>query len=385
MDQDNVSRHRLGEKEIILVGTAHISRESVELVERIIDEEKPDTVCVELCRARYQAMTQQDLWQETDIIKIIRQKQTSLLIAQWLMASFQNRIAERLRIRPGEDMLAAIRKAEEIGARLVLADREIRVTLTRTWRGLSFWGKIRLIQELLASLLFSPEVGEEEIEALKKQDVLETAIADMKDKFPSIKETIIDERDRWLASCIGEAEGEKIVAVIGAGHRAGIAENLGTALKRETINRIPPPAVWSRLLGWTIPLIILTLILAGFIYSGNKAGLGMLVSWVAITAAFSGLGALVMLAHPATIIASALAAPLTTLHPLLAAGWVAGLTEASLRKPRVKDFISLKQDILSFHGFFRNKITRILVLIALVNMTTSIGTFVAIPVMMRHF
>ncbi len=355
------------------------------LVERTIDEERPDTVCVELCRDRYEALRQQDSWREMDIVKVIRQKRTSLLLSQLLMSSFQKRLAKKFNIRPGEEMMRALAKAEEIGARMVLADRGIRVTMLRTWRKMGFWTKTKLLTEMLASPFIGEEVTEEEIEKLKQSDVLEIALQAVGEKMPSLKTTLIDERDLYLAHEIGAAPGEKIVAVVGAGHVPGIVRNFGREIDIDALNTVPPPGLWSRFFGWGFSLGIIILFAAGFFYSGSQASLNMIKWWTIITSACAALGAAMLLAHPLTIVASAAAAPITTLHPLIAAGWVAGLTEASLRKPQVKDFLALADDITTLYGFVRNKITRILLLVAVVNLTTSVGTFVAIPVMMRFF
>jgi len=384
---ENEAIHRIDRegRQIVLIGTAHVSRESAELVEQVIEAERPDTVCVELCRPRFEALQQQDQWQQTDIVKVIREKRTSLLLSQLIMASLQRKIAQRFHITPGEEMLRAIAKAREQGAELCLADREIRVTLQRTWQRMGFWKKVKFLPEVLLSFFSTEEITEEEIEKLKQQDVLELALRTVGDKLPEVKETLIDERDLYLAHSIDHAPGKKIVAVVGAGHVPGILQHLGENIDIEALKRIPEKGLWGRSAGWLFPLAILGIFVAGFFYSGSEASLKMITWWAAITASFSALGALLLLAHPLTIAASALAAPITTLHPLIAAGWVAGLVEAGLRKPKVLDFLALKDDITSFTGFFRNKITRLLLLVAVVNLTTSIGTFVAIPVIMRFF
>ncbi len=383
--ENNVHRRSLDGREIVLVGTAHVSRESADLVERIITEEKPDTVCVELCQTRFEAITQKDRWQEMDIVKVIREKRSTLLLFQLLMVSFQKRIAEKFGIKPGEEMLRAIGKAEEIGARLCLVDRGIRVTLLRTWRMMGFWSKSKFLSEVVLSLFGAEEITKEDIEKLKQHDMLELALQTVGEKMPSVKITLIDERDEYLAHTIGHAGGKKIVAVVGAGHVPGIMKHLGRQIDLDELDRIPPPGLWARTAGWSFSAAIVGLFIAGFFASGGRASMHMILWWAAITAAWSGMGSLIMLAHPVTILASAMAAPVTTLHPLVAAGWVAGLTEATIRKPQVKDFLSLTGDITTVRGFFRNKITRILLLVAIVNLTTSIGTFVAIPVMMRFF
>jgi len=383
LENENVHRVNLEDREIILIGTAHVSRKSADLVESVITEIRPDTVCVELCQPRYEAIRQRDKWQQTDIVKVIREKRTSILLSQLIMASLQRKIAEKFNITPGEEMLRAIAKAQEIGAEIVLADREIRVTLLRTWRKMGFWSKMKVLPDLLLSLFSTEEITAEEIEKLKQHDVLELALQTVGEKLPGLKTTLIDERDLYMAQTIGHAPGAKIVAVVGAGHVPGILKHLGGEIDIEVLNRIPEKGLWGRSAGWIFSLAIVGLFISGFFYSGSQASLNMIAWWSLITAAFSGMGALILLAHPLTILASAAAAPITTLHPLIAAGWVAGLIEATLRKPQVKDFLALKDDITSVRGFFRNKITRLLLLVAFVNLTTSIGTFVAIPVIMR--
>lgn len=383
MEHANIHRIDLGDRKIILIGTAHVSRESVELVERVIAEEKPDTVCVELCRPRREAIEQQDQWHRTDLLKVIREKRTTILLSQLIMASLQRKIARKFNITPGEEMIRAIARAEEIGAEVVLADREIRVTLLRTWRKMGFWNKVKVLPDVLLSLFATEEITEEEIEKLKQNDVLELALQTIGEKLPGLKTTLIDERDLYMAQTIGHAPGVRIVAVVGAGHVPGILRHLGEEIDLEPLNRIPDGSAWGRFAGWFFPLAVVALFITGFFYSGSQAGLTMILQWSLITAAFSGLGALILLAHPLTIVASAAAAPITTLHPLIAAGWVAGLVEATLRKPQVKDFLALKDDIISVRGFFRNRITRLLLLVAVVNVTTTIGTAIAIPVILR--
>ena len=244
MDDKNISRFFYQNKEIILVGTAHVSRESADLVEKTIREEKPDTVCVELCQDRLEAIRQQERWHEMDIMKVIRDKRTSLLLAQLLMASFQRKMAQKFQVQPGEEMRRAVRLTEETGARLVLADRSIRITLLRAWRMMGFWSKIRVLPEMILSLFDTDEITEEDIEKLKEQDVLEIALKSLGEKLPALKSTLIDERDQFLARMIGEAEGQKIVAVVGAGHVPGIKANMGQDIDMDQLNRIPEKGLY---------------------------------------------------------------------------------------------------------------------------------------------
>jgi pheromone shutdown-related protein TraB len=385
LDHQNVHRLTLDSREIILIGTAHISRESADLVDRVITEEKPDVVCVELCKARFEAIQQKDKWQDMDIVKVIRENRTALLLSQLLMMSLQKKIAERFNINPGEDMLRAISRAEESGAEVVLADREIRVTLLRTWRMMGLWSKMKFLSDMILSLFIGENITEENIEELKQHDVLDLALKSIGEKLPELKTTLIDERDQFLACSIRNSQGRKIVAVVGAGHIPGIIENIGKAIDIDEINTIPPRSFWARFFGWGFSAAIMSLFVAGFFYSGGRTSIHMMLSWSVITAICATIGAMILLAHPFTILASALSAPIATLHPLIATGWVAGLTEATFRKPQVRDFLDLKDDITTVKGFFRNRITRILILVVVVNLTTSIGTFVAIPVMMKYF
>lgn len=385
MAHDNTYRLELNGREIILIGTAHVSRDSADLVEKVIGEERPDVVCVELCKSRFDSIMQKETWHKTDIVKVIREKQASLLLFQLIMVSFQKRIAQKFSINPGEEMIRAIAGAENIGAEVILADRDVRVTLLRAWRRMSFFSKVKIIPEMILSLFVPEQVTEEEIENLKERDALEMAIQTTGEKLPDLKAILIDERDQYLAHTISNVSGRKVVAVVGAGHVPGIIKNLGKEIDVKEINQIPPPRLWSKLTGWMFSVAVIGLFIAGFFYSGSQASMNMIMSWAVITAACSAAGALLLLAHPITIAVSAIAAPITSLHPLIAAGWVAGLTEATVRKPQVKDCLELTKDITSIRGFFRNKISRILILVIIVNLTTSIGTFVAIPVMMRYF
>ncbi len=384
MEHADIHRRSFDGKEVVFVGTAHVSKESAELVEAVIEEEKPDTVCVELCKTRLEALKNPRKWLETDIVKVIKEKRTSVLLSQLLMASFQKRMAEKFDIRPGEEMHRAVVAAEKIGAEVVPADRDIRVTLMRTWRKMGWWSKFKLLPEAVASLIMAEEIGEEEIEKLKKRDALEVALNLFGQKLPEIKTTLIDERDEYLSHTIRRAPGMKVVAVVGAGHVPGILKNQGKEVDIEALNEVPPKGPWSDVVQWVLLTGVLGLIIGGFFHAGSQASFNMVKSWVAITALSAAVGALAVLAHPLTIVTAAISAPVATIHPFIATGWIAGLAEASLRKPQVKDFLDLAEDIKTVRGFWRNKITRILLLVVFVNLTASAGTLAAIPAMM-HF
>ena len=371
------------QKHVILVGTAHVSRDSAQQVASVIQDESPDTVCVELCQSRYQSIRQKERWQETDIVKIIKEKKSFLLLSNLLLASFQKRIAKKLNIKPGAEMIAAIETADEIGAAIYLADRDIRTTLSRTWREMGLWNKIKLLFQLILSLGEVDEIKEEDIEKMKQEDVLETLLTEVGKSLPILKDILINERDQYLAAKIRTAPGKKIVAIVGAGHIPGIKKNWNADVDIQALEKLPPKKKAAGFLKWLIPAAIMAMFIAGFFYGGKQAGKDMIVWWIAANAILAGLGAIIALAHPLTIIASMLAAPLTSLNPMIAAGWVSGLVEAFSRKPKVKDLERLPEDILSVRGFWKNKVTRILLVVVFTNLGSSVGTFVAFPVIVK--
>ena len=382
-ENNNIYRLFFEDKTVILLGTAHVSKDSEQLVADVIEAERPDTVCVELCESRFQSIRQKDKWLDTDIIKVIKEKKSFLLLSNLLLASFQKRIADKFDIKPGAEMIKAIESGEAIGAGIHLADRNIRITLTKTWRVMGLWDKIKLLFQLLLSMGEIDEINEEDIEKMKQEDVLETLLADVGKSLPVLKDILIDERDQYLTHKIRTASGKKIVAVVGAGHVPGIKKYWDTEIDMARLEQIPPKGKTSGILKWLIPFAIFVIFVFGFYHGGTHAGAEMITWWVMANGILAGLGALVAFAHPFTILSSVLAAPLTSLNPMIAAGWVSGLVEAFTRKPKVRDFENLPEDILSIRGFWRNKITRILLVVVFTNIGSSLGTFVAIPLMVK--
>ncbi len=381
----NVQRIAWQDKEILLVGTAHVSRESADLVEKVIREEKPDTVSVELCESRYQNLTQEHRWQETDLIKAIREKKSFLLLMNLILSYFQRKIGRNLGVRPGEEMLRAVRTAEETGAVVHLADRDIRVTLARAWRLMGLWSKIKLFSQLLVSSGELDDLTPDDIESLKEKDVLEALLDEIGESLPEIRSVLIDERDLYLAEKIRQSPGRKVIAVVGAGHVPGILKHFGKDVDLQALNEVPPGGPWKTVFKWGLPLLIAAIFTVGFFRAGPSAGMDMLKWWVLANGVLGGLGAAAALAHPLTIVSAVTASPLTSLNPMMAAGWVAGLVEAFISKPKVRDFESLSQDMTSLQGFWRNKISRILLVVVFTNIGSSLGTFVAIPLMVRVF
>ncbi|HKK90048.1 MAG TPA: TraB/GumN family protein [Desulfobacteraceae bacterium] len=385
-DKTNMTDHIVcNGKEIILVGTAHVSRESADLVTKIITDEKPGTVCVELCTSRLASIRDNDKWRNMDIVKVIKEKKALLLLMNLLLASFQKKIAEKFDIQPGQEMINAVDAAEAVGAETVPADREIQTTLSRVWRGMGFWEKTKLMFQLIFSLGSSDEITEEEIEQMKQEDILQTLLADVKRSHPVMEKILIDERDQYLAEKIRQAPGEKIVAVVGAGHVPGIKRYLAGEKKNslDRLDTIPPGGNLGKVMKWLIPGAIFLLFTAGFFMKGGNAGKEMIWMWIAANGIFAGIGAIAAMAHPFTIVSSILAAPLTSLNPMIAAGWVSGLVEAFSRKPKVKDLEAIPVDITSIRGFWRNSVTRILLVVVFTNLGSTVGTMTAIPLMLR--
>jgi len=376
-------RVNIDDKEIVLLGTAHVSRESAEAAKALIEAEQPDSVCVELCPSRYQSIRQQKQWQETDIVKVIKEKKSFLLFANFLLASFQKRIGDKLGIKPGEEMIFAVNAGEAAGSEICLADRDIRTTLSRTWRSTGAWSKLKLLFQLLFSMGGVDEIDQADIEKMKQTDMLESILSELEKSHPSLRKILIDERDQYLAHKIRHAPGPKIVAVVGAGHIPGIQKYLTDDIDIAPLETVPPKGRGAGILKWLIPAVILLLLVFGFFLGGAETGKDMISWWVAANAVFAGLGAIIAFAHPITILATIVAAPLTSLNPMIAAGWVAGLVEAFLRKPKVRDFENLSEDILSVRGFWKNKVTRLLLIVILANLGSSIGTFVALPLMLK--
>ena len=372
---DNVNEIVFDEKKILLVGTAHISQSSVDEVNKVIEQEQPDTVCIELCASRHQAMVDKDQWKNTDIFKVVREGKSFLLLSNLIMTAFQKRLGSQLGVKPGAEMLAAIQASERINAELQLVDRDVKITLQRTWRGMPFWGRMKVFSQLLASLFIREEISKEEIEKLKESDALSEAMQMLADQSPDMKRILIDERDQFMAEKIRQAPGKRIVAVVGAGHVKGLSLELEREHNLAELETVPSPGKLGIWLKWGIPALIIGLIGYGFYAVDTDVSIEMIQRWFLINGTLSAIGTAIAFGHPITIATAFVAAPFTSLNPAVAAGWVAGLVEAVLRKPQVRDFEDLAEDITHLRGFWKNNITRILLVVMFANLGSAIGTF----------
>jgi pheromone shutdown-related protein TraB len=372
-----------------LIGTAHVSRESIEEVKKVIHEEKPDVVCVELDQGRYNSLFQTDNWEKLNLSKVFKEGKGFLLIANLVMSSFQRRLGNQLGVKPGEEMKAAIETAKELGIQHSLCDREVHTTLRRAWAYCGLWSKCKLLASLLASAFTTEKLSEQEIEDLKNKNELDGMMSELANYLPGVKTTLIDERDRYLASKIWDSSiddsKKNIVAVIGAGHLQGIVNHLEKLEKNEEnsnvkdIETIPSPGIFSKIARFIIPAAVIGLIVAGFINAGAKTGTEMILQWLLWNGGLAAIGAIIALGHPLAILISLLGAPITSLNPFIGVGFLSGFVQITMRKPRVKDVQDISEDAASLRGWYRNRITHALLVFGLSSLGSSIGTFVALP------
>ncbi len=374
---DSIRHISILDKDIYLVGTAHVSQKSVTEVEMTIRALQPDTVAVELCPPRHKAMTQRDQWQKMDIVKVIKEKKALFLLTQLILSAFYRRLGKQLGVQPGAEMMAGITEAEAINAELVLADRPIEITLKRVWGYLGIWQKMKMIFHLLSGVIFSEEIDKEMVDDMLEEDQLENLLAEFTAGFPGVKRRLIDERDIFLAQKLREAPGKTIVGIVGAGHIEGIVREIETETPLGPILELPPKSQLTNILKWGIPGLIVAMIVFGFFKGGGQYTLESIYIWLLVNGVLSGIGAAIACGHPLTVISAFLAAPITSLNPFIAAGFVSGLVQATIKKPTVADFENLPLDIASIKGFWHNPVSRILLVVALSNLGSAIGTFVS--------
>lgn len=384
MSEENITRIQLNGKEFILIGTAHVSKQSAEQVKEVIEAERPDSVCVELDEQRYESIRNKNKWKDMDIFKVIKERKATLLLMNLAISSFQKRMAKQFGIEAGQEMIQGIESAKEVGADLVLADRNIQITFARIWNNVGFWGKAQLLSQVFFSIFNKEEITEEELEKMKNQDTINAILKEFTESFPKLKTPLIDERDQYLAQKIKEAPGEKVVAVLGAAHVPGIMEEIHKEHDLKRLNERPPKSKVPKIIGWSIPVLILAIIAYTF-YANPSAGWQQAISWILWNGSLSAIGTAIAFGHPLAIVTAFIAAPITSLNPLLAAGWFAGAAQAYMRRPNVSDFEKLSEDVFSLKGFWHNKVTRILLVVVLANLGSSIGTFVGGADVIRLF
>lgn len=383
-EKQNITRIVQNNKEYILIGTAHVSKHSADQVKEIIEQEQPDAVCVELDEQRYRSIQDGSKWKDMDIFKVIKEKKATLLLMNLAISSFQKRIAKQFNIEAGQEMIQGIKSAEEVGASLVLADRNIQITFSRVWAGVGFKGKMMLLTQVMTGIFSNETITEEELEKMKSQDSIDSILREFTEYFPRLKKPLIDERDQYLAEKIKQAPGKKIIAVLGAAHVPGITKELEKEHDLDDLNRVPAKSKLPKIIGWSIPVLIVSIILATF-WLNPEAGWQQMQRWLVWNGTFSALGVIVGLGHPLAVLTALIAAPITSLNPLMAAGWFAGFVQAYVKRPQVSDFEQLSEDVYTVKGFWRNKVTRILLIIVLANLGSTLGTIIAGTDVVRLF
>ena len=376
--------------QVLLVGTAHVSKTSVDEVASIIENESPDRVCIELDASRMASKAKKNSWEDMDIRKVFKEKKGFLLLANTALASFQRRLGAQTGANPGDEILGAAKLAEERNIPVSLCDRDIQTTFRRAWAKSSFWNKCKLLGTLISAAFSNEEITPEELEELKKQETLEGMLNEVAKELPSIKEVLIDERDIYLASKIYAAPGTKKLAVIGAGHTKGVLatfeklEENAPVPSPDSLDEIPPAKGFGKAASYLIPLLIVALILYGILANGWDQGIRTFLYWILVNAGCTFITTAIAAAHPLNIILCAITAPFFALNPVLGVGMLGGILEASFRKPKVKDFQMLNDDAMTVKGWYTNRILHCLLVFFLSSIGSMLGTFVAFPLLIAR-
>jgi len=368
----------IDDREFIIVGTAHISQQSADLVREVIEKEKPDTVCVELDQQRYKALVEEKKWENLDLKTVTRQKQLSTLLVNLLLSSYQKKLGKKLGVKPGIELLEATKVAKENNIPVELCDRDVRITMRRAWKSLSFFKKMQLLSSGLAGAFVDQEISEEQLTEIRKKDVLNEMMAELGKAMPVLKTVLIDERDGYLTQKMTDAPGQKIVSVVGAGHMGGIKSSLekNEKINLEEIEQIPPSSPWTKIIGWAIPvIIILSIVFIGYSKGLDQAGENALF-WFLANGIPSALGALLAFGHPLTVLSAFFGAPFTSLSPLIGAGYVAAFVQAYFKPPVVYELQIVMDEAGNFKSWWKNKVLRVFLVFILSSLGSVFGTYV---------
>nr|WP_163501912.1 TraB/GumN family protein [Halomonas socia] len=377
---------QLGDTRYTLLGTAHVSKESADEVRALIRSGDFDAVAIELCASRHHSLVEPDALAGQDLFEIFRQGKAGMVAASLALGAFQQRVAEQSGIEPGAEMRAALEETQRHDLPLLLIDRDVGITLKRIYANVPWWQRFSLFSGLLGSVMSRQEVSAAEIERLKEGDVLESTFNEFAEQSESLFTPLISERDRYMALRLGEESPpgryRHVLVVIGAGHLKGMAEHLDTPLpdeprvEREALEATPPRSKIWKLLPWAITVLVLTGFAIGF-SRNTELGWQLVGEWFLINGVLSAAATTIALAHPVTILATFFAAPLTSLNPTIGAGFVAAGVELFMRKPKVGDFAHLRHDVTSLKGWWRNRVSRTLLVFLLATLGSAAGTWVA--------
>lgn len=359
---------QLNNKVITLVLTAHVSKQSVIDVQETIDQIQPDCICIELDDKRLDSINHPKDLTSMKLIDVIKEKKVAMVVVNYILANYQKKMAEHMDSGVGDEMREGMKQASTLNVPLHTIDRDIQTTFNRIWHSLSFFEKTNLIVSFIAMMFDDQELNEEELLKMKQEDILNEALKEISEQFPTVARILVTERDQYMAQKIKDAPGSNVVAIIGAAHANGIIHHLQQPdIQTTELEVIPKSSLLSKIIKYLLPVLLLSLI---FFTSGiNKVG-----SWLLIAAGASALGAILMLAHPITILVSFLTAPISTLSPVLSVGWFAGLSEAHFRAPTVGDFNSLNDDARSIKKALKNNILRTLLIMIVTSLLSALVT-----------
>jgi pheromone shutdown-related protein TraB len=374
--------------EYVVLGTAHVSRSSVEAVQALLANETFNAIAVELCESRAQGMRDPEAFKQMDLFRVIREGKAGMVAASLVLSTFQKRLADQYGIQPGAEMKAAMDGAAQLDVPLWLVDREVGTTLKRAWHSVGFWQRFGLLGGMLASVFERETIDEKEIEKLKQGDMLESAFSEFASESAPLYRALIAERDAYMAARLREEAGRsvtanpcKVLVVIGAGHLKGLCEHLriqqaDPGATVADLAKTPPKAQWPKWLA--VGLVLLVFAAIGYAFHRNTAlGAKALRDWVLFTGGFSALGALLARAHPLSILAAFVAGPIKPFRPGIPSGGISAMVEAWVRRPRVADFESLRDDIVHWSGWWTNRVARTLLNFFLVCLGTIVGEYTA--------
>ena len=373
--------------EYVVLGTAHVSRTSMEAVRELVRREPFDAIAVELCESRAHSIRDPDAFKQMDLFQVFRQGKAGMVAASLVLATYQKRLADQYGIEPGAEMKAAMTLADADGRPLWLIDREVGTTLRRAWSAVGFWQRFGLFGGLLASVFERGQIAEEEIEKLKQGDLMESAFSEFASQSAPLFHSLISERDSYMAARLREeaqsvsARPCRVLVVIGAGHLKGLVAALQaqreppTAITAE-LARTPPRPRWPKWLALGLVLLVFAAIAWAF-HRNTALGMAALRDWVLFTGGFSALGALIAAAHPLSILAAFVAGPIKPFRPGIPSGGISAMVEVWRRRPRVLDFEALRDDISHWTGWWKNRVARALLNFFLVCLGTVVGEYTA--------
>ncbi len=390
-----------------IVGTAHVSKQSVDDVRAVIERVKPDVVCVELDKVRHEALTKDSAFRDLDVFKVVREGRTLYLLAHLALASYQRRIGASLGVKPGAELLAAVRIAEERGIPVELIDRDINITLKRTWKNLGLWKRSMLMSSLIVGFDEDDEDDEDDddekdkdtaavtaktVEDLKEPKALSEMLSELGRAVPQIKKPLIDERDEYMSAKTiaagrnldseprrpGEPKTRTVVAVVGAAHVPGMKEHWGKPVDIAALERLPPPGLLWQIIKWAVPVMFIVGLIYFWDQSEETSFIDMMLRWILPTSI--GAGGLTLLAGGSifSVLTAIVVSPIAAIHPLLGTGMVVGVVEAWRRRPNVVDCEQLPDDIQTWKGFWKNKVTRILLIAVASGIGTAVGFWIGV-------